>query len=181
MADLDDHRLDEVHDPLLVDETHLEVQLREFGLSVSAQILVAEATGNLEVSVHAGDHEQLLELLRALRQGIDAAGLEPAGNDEVSCAFRRRLQQDRSFDLDETGPMVGVADCSDKFGSQQQPIEQGLAPDVEIAVLEPQAFVDGRIRFVDVERWRLGLVEYLHGLGPNLDRACRELCVFRPR
>ena len=77
-ADLDDHRLDEVHDPLFGHEAHLQVELGELGLAVAAQVLVAEAAGDLEVAVHAGDHQQLLELLGALRQGIDRARLQAA-------------------------------------------------------------------------------------------------------
>ncbi len=109
-ADLDDHRLDEVHDPLLGDEAHLQVELGELRLAVAAQVLVAEAAGDLEVAVHAGDHQQLLELLRALRQGVDGAGLKPARDDEVARALGRGLEQDRRLDLDEAGPVVGLAD-----------------------------------------------------------------------
>ena len=49
------------------------------GLAVAAQVLVAEAAGDLEVAVDAGDHQQLLELLGALRQGVDVPGLECGG------------------------------------------------------------------------------------------------------
>ena len=73
-----DHRLDEGHHGRLVDEAHLEVELGELGLAVAAQVLVAEAARDLEVAVDAGDHQQLLELLRALRQGVDVARLEAA-------------------------------------------------------------------------------------------------------
>ena len=57
------------------DERHLDVDLGELGLAVGAQVLVAEAAGDLEVAFDAGDHEQLLVLLRRLRQGVEAAGL----------------------------------------------------------------------------------------------------------
>ena len=74
---------------VLVDEAHLEVELGELGLAVAAQVLVAEAAGDLEVAVDAGDHQQLLELLRALRQGVDRARLETARDDEVAGALGR--------------------------------------------------------------------------------------------
>ena len=48
-----DHGLDEVHDAALVDEAHLEVELGELGLAVAAEVLVAEAAGDLEVAVDA--------------------------------------------------------------------------------------------------------------------------------
>ena len=64
-CDLDGHGLDETHHVFLVDEAHLEVELRELGPAIGAQVLVAEAVCDLEVAVDAADHEQLLELLRA--------------------------------------------------------------------------------------------------------------------
>ena len=59
VAHLDDHGLDEVHDGLLADEAHLEVELRELRLAVAAQVFVAEAAGDLEVAANAGYHEEL--------------------------------------------------------------------------------------------------------------------------
>ena len=76
------------HHGVLVDEAHLEVELGELRLAVAAQVLVAEAARDLEVAVDAGDHQQLLELLRALRQGVDVARLEARRDDEVAGALR---------------------------------------------------------------------------------------------
>ena len=56
--------LQEAHHVLLLDEAHLQVKLRELRLAVRPQILVPEAAGDLEVALEAGDHEELLELLR---------------------------------------------------------------------------------------------------------------------
>ena len=74
---------------VLVDEAHLEVELGELGLAVAAQVLVAVAARDLEVAVDAGDHQQLLELLRALRQRVDVARLEARRHDEVAGALGR--------------------------------------------------------------------------------------------
>ena len=51
-------RLDQLEDVLLLDEAHLEVELGELRLAVGAQVLVAEAAGDLEVALEAGHHEQ---------------------------------------------------------------------------------------------------------------------------
>ena len=110
--DLDDHRLDEAHHRVLVDEAHLEVELGELRLAVAAQVLVAEAAGDLEVAVDARDHQELLELLGALRQGVDAARLEARRDDEVAGALGRRLDEVRRLDLDEA---VGVVDLADRL------------------------------------------------------------------
>ena len=63
------HRLDRLEDVLLLDEAHLDIELVELaGRAVGAGILVAEARRDLEVAVEARDHDELLELLRRLRQ-----------------------------------------------------------------------------------------------------------------
>ena len=65
------HLLEEADDVVLLHEAHLAVNLRELRLTVGAQVFVAEALGYLEVAVDAGYHEQLLQRLRALRQGVE--------------------------------------------------------------------------------------------------------------
>ena len=62
--------LDRVEHVVLDDEGHLEVELGELGLAIRAQVLVAEAARDLEVTLEAADHEQLLEELRRLRQRV---------------------------------------------------------------------------------------------------------------
>ena len=179
-ADLDDHRLDEVHHRLLGDEAHLDVELGELGLPVAAQVLVAEAARDLEVAVHARDHEDLLELLRALRQRIHVARLEPRRDDEVARALRGRLDEDRRLDLDEAGPVVRLADRLDEPRTQDQPLLERLAADVEVAVLEPQRLLDGGVRLVDVERRRLRLRQDLEAAGAKLDGAGRQAGILGP-
>ena len=84
-----------------VDEAHLHVQLGELRLAVGAEILVAVAAGDLVVALHACDHQQLLEQLRALRQRVERARLQAGGHQEVAGALRRRARQRRRLDLDE--------------------------------------------------------------------------------
>ena len=56
--------LQQREDVLHLDKRHLEVKLGKFRLPVSAQVLIAEAAGDLVVSIEARDHEELLEELR---------------------------------------------------------------------------------------------------------------------
>ena len=55
----------------IVNETHLYVDLSEFGLTVRAQVFVAETFGYLEISVETRDHEQLFIELRRLRKSVE--------------------------------------------------------------------------------------------------------------
>ena len=75
--------LDHALDVVLDDEGHLEVDLRELGLAVEAQVLVAEAAHDLEVAVEARDHEQLLEELRRLGERVELPGLSRDGTRKL--------------------------------------------------------------------------------------------------
>lgn len=65
---------------ILRGKSHLHVQLVKLtGGAVRPGVLVPEAGGDLEVPVKAGGHQQLLELLGRLRQGIELSGWFRAG------------------------------------------------------------------------------------------------------
>jgi hypothetical protein len=83
-------------------KAHLDVELRELRLSIGAQIFVAKTVGDLKVLIEAADHAQLFEELRRLWQCKKLSGLNARRDDVVARAFRRRLNQYRSFDLTET-------------------------------------------------------------------------------
>ena len=97
-GDQDLHRRGDV---LVVDERHLDVELGELGLTVGAEVLVAEAAGDLEIAVEPRDHQELLVELGRLRQGVEVPGVEPAGDEEVARALGRAPAQDRRLDLEE--------------------------------------------------------------------------------
>ena len=72
------HGLNRSEYVFLRDEAHLEVELVEFARrTIGARILVAEAGCNLEIAIEARHHDQLLELLRRLRQRIELARVQP--------------------------------------------------------------------------------------------------------
>jgi len=85
-------------------ERHLQVELGEFGLPVSPQILVTHASRDLEVLFIPGDHEQLFELLRALRQGKELARLDPARNHVIRAPS--------GVDLIITGVSISMNPCA---------------------------------------------------------------------
>jgi hypothetical protein len=105
---------------VLVGERHLCVELHELELAIGAQVFVAQAPGDLEVAVEAADHEELLEELRALRQGVERAGLEAGGNDEVARSLRGRCDEHRRLDLDEALLLHRPPDGAVDRGAQAQ-------------------------------------------------------------
>jgi hypothetical protein len=76
------HALGHFHDLLFVHERHLDIDLRELGLAVGAQVLVAEAFDDLKIAVHPAAHEELLEELGRLGQGVELALIDAAGNQK---------------------------------------------------------------------------------------------------
>jgi len=86
-----EHRLDEPEQIIGLHERRLDVDLRELGLAVGTEVLVAETAGDLEVLVHAADHEHLLVLLRRLRKGVEGTGMQAGRNEEVAGPLGRAL------------------------------------------------------------------------------------------
>jgi hypothetical protein len=75
LEDAGDHRLHRGEHVLLLDEAHLDVELVELARqAIGARVLVAEAGRDLEVAVEARHHQELLVLLRRLRQRVELAG-----------------------------------------------------------------------------------------------------------
>jgi len=95
------------------DECHLEINLRKFRLPILTTILIPEAPGKLIVSVNStGAHEELLRLLRGLRECeeeglLDIRRFRPVGESisgrdkELASAFRGRLEKNRCFNFEE--------------------------------------------------------------------------------
>ena len=167
-------------DVLLVDEAHLDVQLGELRLAVGAEVLVPVAAGNLVVPLHAGDHEQLLEQLRGLRQSVEGAWLQACRNQEVTCALRGGTGQRRGLDLREIVALENLASRSVGLGAQAECVALGGAAQIQVTVLQAGLLADlaGGGRVVDLERQRGGLVEYLELADVDLDGAGRQVRVL---
>ena len=59
--DRENKAFDQREDVVLIDETHLDVDLRELRLPIDTQILVAEASNDLKIPFVTRNHEELLE------------------------------------------------------------------------------------------------------------------------
>lgn len=169
--------LENLQHVFLLDERHFAVDLCELGLTVGAQVFVAEAAHDLEILVVAGDHQQLFEGLRRLGQGVELVGVHAAGNDEVAGAFGRRVDQIGGFDLEEAFRVEEAADFLRHLVPQDHVALQRRAAQVEVAVFHAQVVAAVRNLF-DRERGNFGLVEYGHLLGGDLDVAVAILGFF---
>ena len=165
---------DGVEHVVLADEAHLHVHLHELVLAVGTQVLVAQAAGHLVVAVDAGHHQQLLEQLRRLRQGVERAGLLARRHEELAGAFGRRRHEHRRLDLDEAlGVHRGAHGRVDRRADPQVLLHP-LATQVEVAVLEADVLVDVVGAGVDRERRRVGLAQHLDDAVADLDLTGRQ-------
>jgi hypothetical protein len=170
---------DERDDVVALNEAGLDVDLRELGLAVGAQVFVAEAAGDLEVALQTGHHHELLVLLRSLRQRVELAGVQTGGHEEVAGAFRRRVAEDRRFDFDEACGVEVVARGVGDLVARADVLVHALAAQVEVAVFHPQILV-GQLT-VELEGQHVGLVEHFAFGGDDFDIAGGQLGVFRAR
>ena len=65
--------------------------------------------------------------------------------------------------------------------AQQDSVTQWLAAQVEVAVLQPQALINGGVGVIDIEGWRLGLGEHGDTLACDFNPTSGELLVLGAR
>ena len=154
-------------DVVFSDEGHFDVHLREFRLTVSTQVLVAEAARDLEVALNAAGHEHLLELLRALRQRVELARVRAGRHDVVARALRRGVRQDGRFHFQETALVQRAAHGLGHRVAQLDVRVHLRTAQVKVAPLH----AGGLVRFDAVfnsERRRDGFVQHLDAAGQHL-------------
>ena len=162
------HLLEERDDIFLVYKTHLAVHLGELGLAVGSQVFVSETFGYLEVAVETTHHEQLLERLRTLGQGIELPGVHARGHDKVARSFGGRTDEDGGFHFDEFLCIQEVADKNREPVSQFQIAAYGLAAQVKISIFHADVVASVSIVF-DGEGGRCTLAENVELRSDNLD------------
>ena len=159
-----------------IDEAHLDIELREFGLPVCAQILIPETAHDLVVAIEAGHHQQLFEYLRRLRQRKKLAWMRAARHDVVTRAFGRRARQHWRFDIDESVTIEKLAHRHSYFMAQTQVVKHAFAAQVEITVLQTQLFIG---LFVVMKRRRLGTIQNHKFVRQHFDLPCLHVRVDR--
>src|SRR6266478_3799238 len=80
---------------------HLQINLREFGLTISTQVFVTEAAHDLEIPIESRNHQDLFEQLWRLRQRVKGTRLHPARNEIITRPFRRGAGHERGFNFEE--------------------------------------------------------------------------------
>ena len=135
--------LGDLDDLVGVGEGHLDIHLGELRLAVGAEVLVAEAADDLVVAVGAADHQELLEELRGLGQGVEAAPVDAGGDQVVAGALRGGSGEERGLDLDEAALVEVGADFAGQSGAEAEVSLALRVAEVEVAVAEAQVLGDG--------------------------------------
>src|ERR1019366_5843990 len=96
----------------------LQIDLRELGLAVGAQVFVAKAAHDLKVFVEARNHQDLFEELRRLRQRVELARINAAGHQVVARAFGGGARHEGRLDLVEALRVQMVANGNGNLVAQ---------------------------------------------------------------
>ena len=167
------HILKDGENVLLRGEGHLHIELVELaGGPVAARVLIAEAGGDLEITVKAGGHKQLLELLRSLRQSIELAGVLSRGDKIVTRALGRGGGEYRRGNLKEAVLGHRLAQSRDDVAAEDDVLLDGGVSEVEIAVLEALGLISlAAAVYFKGQLVIAALAEDLNLLGDDLDIA----------
>src|SRR5690554_3331167 len=107
----------------LVDEGHLDIELRELGLTIDAEIFITEAADDLIITIVTRHHQHLLIELRALGERIKMRRIKPRRDEEIPRAAGGVFDEEGGLDLDE----AAIAEEVTRGAIQ-------LAPDAEVAL-----------------------------------------------
>ena len=165
-----EQRLVEVEDRLHPRKRQLDVDLRELGLAIGPQVFVAEAAHDLEVAVEARHHQDLLEQLRRLREGVELAAVDARRHEVVPRPFGGGARQEGGLDLEEALLVHVAADFHRHAVAKAQVLLQARTPQVQVAVPQPR-ILHGRRVVLDHERWCLRLGEHADLASDDLDPA----------
>ena len=127
---------------LLGGEGHLHIQLIELaGGAVAPGVLIPEAGSDLEIPIEARGHQQLLELLGSLGQGIELAGVLPGGHQIIPGALRGGGGQDGGGDLQEAVLGHGRPQGGHHLAPQDDVALHRRVPQVQITIFQTLSLV----------------------------------------
>ena len=166
---------DEGDNVFLGDEGGFDINLGELGLTVSAEVFVAETARDLEILFDAAHHEELLVLLRCLGESVEALRMHAGGHEEVTRAFGSGLGKNGGFDFEEGEFVEVVAGGLGDAVAKAHVAGHAVAAQVEVAILHAQVLV-GEL-FVELEGKDGGFVDDFEFEGGDFDLAGGEVAV----
>ena len=161
----------------LLHKAHLAVDLGELGLAVGAQVFIAEAAHDLVVAVVARHHQQLLEGLGRLGQGVELTRVHAAGHHKIAGAFWGGLDQVWGFHLYEIHAVQVLAGFQGQAVTQHHVFTKRATAQVQVAVFHAD-FLAAVGVVLDGEGRQLGRVQHLQSGDDNFNVAGRHVGVL---
>ena len=132
------HVLGHAEHVLLGGEGHFEIQLVELaGGAVGPGVLVPEAGGHLEILIEARHHQQLLENLGRLGQGVKLAVELAAGDEVIPGPLGRGGGEDGGLQLKEAHLGHLAAQVGNDLRTQHDVVVNLAVAQIEEAVFQP--------------------------------------------
>ena len=126
----------------LCSESHFHIQLVKLTRApVSTGIFVTEARSNLKIAVKPAGHQQLLELLRSLRQRIEHTGMFAGRDQIVTRTFRGGRSQDRCGNFQESLLCHSLPQFCNHIAPENDVLLHFWISQVQIPVFQANAFI----------------------------------------
>mmetsp|Transcript_82971 Transcript_82971/g.130851 ORF Transcript_82971/g.130851 Transcript_82971/m.130851 type:complete len:247 (+) Transcript_82971:1582-2322(+) len=171
------HRLEGIQYVILRDERHLAIDLREFWLAIGTELFVAETLHDLEVAIHACDHEKLLESLWRLRQRIKLTRIHTRRHHEISSSLRCGLYQNWRLHLNKACLTQVFPHNARNSVSQKQCIFDRVSSDIEISIAHTCLLLC--VCFIFDFEWRhFARIQYYQAVCNDLNVASRTVFVL---
>src|SRR5262249_7184386 len=128
-------------DVVLSDEAHLQVKLVELARrTVGPSVFIAKTGRDLKVTVETRHHQELLELLGRLRQGVELAGMYARWHKVIASPLRTGTGQDWRVVLKEAQLDHSPANAGNHSRAQDDVLMQFSASQIEHAVAQAHLF-----------------------------------------
>src|SRR5699024_2017740 len=116
------------------------IELSELGLPVGTEVFIPVAPGDLVITFHSRHHEQLLEELWGLWQGIPGSGVETRWHEEVASTLGCGAGEGGVFDLAESRIIEHVPSCFVHMCAEPDRVSRVGPTQIEVTVLQPLFF-----------------------------------------
>ena len=136
-----DHWLHGGQHIFLLHKAHFHIQLIELTRqAVSTRVFIAETRRNLKIAVKARHHQELLILLRRLRQSIKLAGVNTRWHQKVPRALWRGSCENGGLKLVKAQSRHALAHICHHFGAGDNVVMQTLAAQIQKAIFKAGFF-----------------------------------------
>jgi hypothetical protein len=165
----------------LLNEAHLHIELVELTRrTVSTWILITETWSDLEIPIESRNHQELLELLRSLRQREELSWMESRWDEEIARALWGAARENRSLKLGKAHSVHQLTNSLNNRGAKEDVFMNLLASEIEEAVGKA-CWLWRLIVLADLKRKNLRSGKHLQAITVELDLSRWDLRIDHTR